>query len=90
MPWDLLGHIGILSLWAACGLVPWFVMLVARRARGAFTTLPFAILGGITGGLLVVAFAKDWTGFAVSLAVAMIVGAMASVAAARVSWRPAR
>jgi hypothetical protein len=90
MPWDLLGHLGVLSLWAACGLVPWLVILLLRRAKGAFTTLPFAIAGGIVGGLFVVAFAKGWAGFATSLPVAMLVGAAASVAATRLSWNNTR
>ena len=80
MPWSALGIVGLLSLWAACGLVPWCVALVAKKGEGAFTSLPLAISGGMVGGLLVAAIAKDGVGFAVSLAVALIVGGAATVA----------
>jgi len=82
MSWDVLGHLGLLALWAACGLLPWCVLLVARRGRGALTALPFAIAGGVAGGLLVVAFAKDVAGLAISLVVAMTVGAAVCVGVA--------
>ena len=81
MPWNALGIVGLLSLWAACGLVPWSVALVARRGEGVFVSLPLAIVGGMAGGLLVAAFLKDGIGFAVSLAVALIVGGIATAAA---------
>jgi len=77
MPWDLLGHVGLLSLWAACGLVPWSVLLIAGRGRGAFTALPVAIVAGIAGGLLVAVIVKDWNGFAASLLAAMAASAIA-------------
>ena len=77
MPWDVLGHVGLLSLWAACGLLPWCVVLIAGRGRSAFTVLPVAIVAGIVGGLLVAAVMKDWTGVALSLVAAMAVSAVA-------------
>ena len=80
MPWNALGIVGLLSLWAACGLLPWCVALVAKRGEGAFTSLPLAIVGGMAGGLLVAVFAKDGIGFAASLAVALVVGSIATVA----------
>ncbi len=80
MPWNALGIIGLLTLWAACGLLPWCVALVAKKGEGAFTSLPLAIMGGMAGGLVVAVFAKDGIGFAVSLAVALIVGGIATVA----------
>ena len=80
MPWNALGIVGVLSLWAACGLVPWCVALVAKRGEGVFASLPLAIIGGMAGGLLTASMLKDWNGFAVSLAVALIVGGAATVA----------
>ena len=76
MPWSALGIAGLLLLWAACGLLPWCVALVARKGEGAFTSLPLAIIGGMAGGLLVAAIAKDVVGFAVSLPVATAAGAV--------------
>ncbi len=78
MPWNALGIVGLLSLWAACGLLPWCVALVARRGEGAFTSLPLALAAGMAGGLLVAVFAKDGIGFALSLLTATVGGAMAS------------
>ncbi len=83
MPWELLGTAGVLSLWAACGLVPWSVMLVAGRGRGAFTALPVAIVAGIVGGLLVAAFADGWLAVMVSLVTATAAGAIAISLAGR-------
>ena len=80
MPWSALGIAGLLLLWAACGLLPWCVALVAKRGEGAFTSLPLAIIGGMAGGLLVAAIAKDVVGFAVSIPAALIVGGIATVA----------
>ena len=76
MPWSALGIAGLLLLWAACGLLPWCVALVARKGEGAFTSLPLAIIGGMAGGLLVAVFAKGGIGFAASLPVATAAGAL--------------
>ena len=76
MPWNAFGIAGLLSLWAACGLLPWCVALVARRGEGVFASLPLAIMGGMAGGLLVAVFAKDGIGFAVSLPMATAAGAV--------------
>ncbi len=83
MPWDLLGHVGLLSLWAACGLLPWSVMLIAGRGRGAFTALPVAMVAGILGGLLVAVFADGWLAFLVSLFTAT---ALSAIAIAILGW----
>ena len=82
MPWNALGILGLFSLWAACGLLPWCVVLIAGRGRGAFRALPVAIVAGVAGGLLVATIAKDWTGFAASLAAATAASA-ASISLAR-------
>ncbi len=90
MPWNALGIVGLLSLWAACGLVPWCVALFAKKGEGVFASLPLAIMGGMAGGLLTASMLKDWNGFAVSLAVALIVGGAATVAVGplvRSAWR---
>ncbi len=80
MPWNVLGIVGLLTLWAACGLLPWCVQLVARRGEGVFASLPLAIMGGMAGGLLVAAFAKAGIGFAGSIPAALMVGGAATVA----------
>ena len=64
MPWNALGILGLFSLWAACGLLPWCVVLIAGRGRGAFSALPVAIVAGVAGGLLVATNAKGWAGVA--------------------------
>ena len=76
MPWSALGIVGLLWLWAACGLLPWCVALVARRGEGAFLSLPPAIVGGIAGGLLTAVLFNSWAGFAVSVPVATAAGAV--------------
>ncbi len=76
MPWNALGILGLLSLWAACGLLPWCLALVGKRGHGAFTSLPLAIVGGMAGGLLTAVLFKDWNGFAISLPVATAAGAL--------------
>ena len=83
MPWDVFGTVGLLSLWAACGLLPWCVALVAGRGRGTFSALPLAVVAGVAGGLLTAAFAKDEIGFAVSLPAAMAASAIAIAAVGR-------
>ncbi len=76
MLWNALGIVGLLSLWAACGLLPWCLALFAKRGEGAFTSLPLAVVGGMAGGLLVAVFAKDGIGFAASLPAATAAGAV--------------
>jgi len=87
MLWEFLGIVGVFSLWAACGLLPWSVALIAGRGRGAFSTLPFAIAAGIAGGLLTAVFAKDGIGFAVSLLAATAASAIAIAAFRRVTMK---
>ena len=83
MPWDVFGTVGLLSLWAACGLLPWSAALILGRGRGALSALPLAVVAGIVGGLLTAAFAKDGAGFAVSLPAAMAASAVALVVSRR-------
>ena len=82
--WEPLGLLGILALWAALGLVPWSVALIAARGRGALVALPFALAAGIGGGALVPALvADDALGFAVSLLTAAASGAIVSMVVVR-------
>ena len=85
MPWNALGILGLLSLWAACGLLPWSVALILGRGRGAFTVLPVAIVAGIVGGLLVALFGDSWLAVLVSLATATAASAAAIVAFRRMT-----
>lgn len=85
MPWNALGILGLLSLWAACGLLPWSAALVLGRGRGAFTVLPVAIVAGIVGGLMVAVFADSWLAVLVSLATATALSAFAIVAFRRMT-----
>ncbi len=85
MPWNALGILGLLSLWAACGLLPWCVALVLGRGRGAFSALPVAVVAGIGGGLLVAIFADSWLAVLVSLATATTSSAIAIVAFRRMT-----
>ena len=85
MPWNALGIVGLLSLWAACGLVPWCVALIAGRGRGAFSTLPVAIVAGMIGGLVVAVFADSWLAVLVSLATAALAAAAAIAAFRRMT-----
>ncbi len=84
MLWESLGLLGILALWAALGLVPWSVALIAARGRGALVALPFAFAAGIGGGALVPALvADDALGFGVSLLTALAAGAAVSTVVVR-------
>ena len=76
MLWETLGLFSVLALWGVCGLLSWCVALIAGRGRGALVALVMVPLAGMVGGLLVAALAKDGAGFAVSLAAAMLAGAI--------------
>ena len=82
--WEPLGLLGILALWAALGLVPWSVALIAARGRGALIALPFAFAAGIGGGGLVPALVvDDGLGFSISLLTALAAGAVVSTVVVR-------
>ncbi len=82
--WEPLGLLGILALWAALGLVPWSVALIAARGRGALVALPFAFAAGIGGGALVPALVvDDGLGFSISLLTALAAGAVVSTVVVR-------
>jgi hypothetical protein len=77
--WEILGLLGILSLWAAIGCVPWFVALVATGAQGApWRTLPIVLLVALAGAALVPGLGvKGWAGFWTSLASALLLSSAA-------------
>ena len=81
--WEALGLLGVLALWGACGLLPNAVALIAARGRSPLVALPLAALAGMAGGLLVAALAKDGIGFAISLAAALLAGAIVATMIAR-------
>lgn len=81
--WETLGLLSMLALWGVCGLLPWCATLITARGRGALGALVMAPLAGMAGGVLVAVFAKDGVGFAISLAAAMLAGAIAATIAVR-------
>ena len=86
--WPVLGLLGILALWGAVALVPWYVLLIARRGRGVYVALPIAVAAGMAGGALVPAFGgKDAFGFGISLPAALAAGAAASLLATQLHLR---
>ncbi len=84
MFWEILGLLGILSLWGAFGLVPWCAALVVGRGRGAIVALPLAFIAGVVGGVLVPALGgSGGLAFGISLLTATAVGAAVSTFAVR-------
>jgi 4-amino-4-deoxy-L-arabinose transferase-like glycosyltransferase len=47
------------ATWLLLGSLPWVVISVRRRAYGALFALPFALLGGAAGGVIVPAAGLD-------------------------------
>ena len=83
---EALGLIGVLTLWGTLGSLPWFASLIASRGRAPLLGLPLAVAMGIGGGALVPALgAKDFLGFWLSLATAMVAGAAVSLGTLRLS-----
>jgi hypothetical protein len=82
--WPALGMLGILSLWSAIALVPWFALLIARRGEGVFLALPVVVAAGIAGGALTPTLGgKGWLGFEISLLAALTASAATIVVLAR-------
>lgn len=68
--------------WCLLGALPWLVLGLRRRARGAIWALPFALLGGAGGGVLTPVLGLDGgTGIGVSMITALAGGALLSSAA---------
>ena len=71
--------------WCLLGALPWIVLGVRRRAYGAIWALPFALLGGAGGGVLVPVLGVDTgAGIGVSMATAFVGGALLSTLAYQV------
>jgi hypothetical protein len=82
--WPVLGLLGVLTLWGAIALVPWYALLIARRGRGVYLALPVAVAAGIAGGALTPALGgKDAFGFGISLLAALATASAVCVAVAR-------
>ena len=68
--------------WVVLGGLPWLAWSVRRRAFGAIWALPFALLGGAGGGVLVPLLGlDDGIGVGVSMATAVAGGALLTWAA---------
>ena len=52
MNFDVLALTVLCLIWAAFGVIPWFVVAYRRRGRGVLALLPLAVVGGIGGGVL--------------------------------------
>lgn len=73
--------------WTVVGLMPWAIATVANRGRGAEWALPVAIVAACAGGVLVPAVGlRDFTGWVISLFVAMAASAAGSFGAIA-AWR---
>ena len=53
MNFDVLALTVLCLIWAAFGVIPWFVVAYRRRGRGTLVLLPLAIVGGVVGAVLV-------------------------------------
>ena len=68
--------------WVILGALPWIVWSARRRAHGALWALPFAWLGGATGGVIVPALGLDNDiGIGVSMFTALLGGLLFTLAA---------
>lgn len=78
-PWEVLGLLGMIALWAALGYVAWIIMLAITGARIApWRSLLIAVLVAIGGAALVPALGlKGWGGLWTSLASALLLSAAA-------------
>lgn len=81
--WPALGTVGILTLWGAIAIVPWYALLIARRGDVRLRRMPVAVAAGIAGGALTALASKGWLGFEISL----LAAAAASAAACAVATR---
>ena len=71
--------------WTIEGGLVWLAWSIRRRAYGAIWALPFALLGGAAGGVLVPALGlDDGVGVGVSMLIAPLGGAILTGAAYRV------
>lgn len=74
-------------VWTILGLIPWAVVAVANRGRGAEWALPVAVVSACAAGVLVPTIGlRDFTGFVISWFTALAGSAAGSLAATAV-WR---
>jgi hypothetical protein len=67
--------------WCVLGLIPWAVAAVWVRGRGALVALPLALASACSAGILVPLLGqRDAKGYFLSLATALVVGALGSAA----------
>ena len=72
--------------WLLLGSLPWVALSLRRRARGALWALPFALLGGAAGGVIVPAVGLD-NGLGVGISVlGAVLGGWALTWAAYRAW----
>jgi hypothetical protein len=50
---DVIALIVLCLIWAAFGVIPWLVVAYRRKGRGTLVLLPLAIVGGVSGAVLV-------------------------------------
>jgi hypothetical protein len=82
--WPVLALLGILALWGAIAIAPWYALLIIRRGRVRLWGMAVAIAAGIAGGALTPALGgKDAFGFGVSLLAALAASAATMVVLAR-------
>ncbi len=86
--WPVLALLGILALWGAIALVPWYVLLIARRGRVHLWQMPIAVAAGIASGALTPALGgKGAFGFGISLLAALMASAAVNAIQARYAPR---
>jgi hypothetical protein len=75
-------------VWCFLGLIAWAGAAVVARGRGALPALPLALACACASGMAIpLAGLNDFAGFLLSLAVAFVAGALASVAGIRLARR---
>ena len=72
--------------WILLGGLPWLAFSLRRRAEGALWALPFALLGGAGGGVIVPLLGlDDGVGVGISM-IGAVIGGAALAAAAFSAW----
>ncbi len=68
------------AVWLVLGLLPWVVLAVLTRGRGALLGLPLALAAAAAAGVIVpLAGLRDFRGFLVSLVTALAGSALACI-----------
>lgn len=83
---DAIFLILFIAAWTFLSMLSWIALSVPRRARGALWAAPFAVLGGIGGGVIVpLAGLDNELGIGVSM-IAALVGSGLMSCLAFMSW----